>query len=60
VEPHHTLADWVDAVRTAGLAMDRLTEPTWPPGHERVWGGWGPVRGELMPGTLILSTRRPQ
>jgi SAM-dependent methyltransferase len=59
VEPHHTLADWVGAITAAGLVVDRLTEPTWPPGLERVWGGWGPVRGQLVPGTLIFSTRRP-
>lgn len=58
VEPHHTLGDWISAIQTAGLTLERLVEPEWPPGHERVWGGWGPVRGALLPGTAIFATRR--
>jgi SAM-dependent methyltransferase len=59
VEPHHTLEDWTGAVLAAGLAITGLHEPPWPPGHDRVWGGWGPVRGQLVPGTLIISARKP-
>lgn len=58
VEPHHTLADWVAALGSAGLRLDRLEEPPWPAGHTRVWGGWGPLRGALVPGTAIFVTRR--
>ncbi len=58
VEPHHTLGDWVGAVVGAGLAVERLVEPEWPLGHRRTWGGWGPVRGALVPGTAIFVTRR--
>ncbi|MBA3264784.1 MAG: methyltransferase domain-containing protein [Nocardioidaceae bacterium] len=57
VEPHHTLGDWVSAIRAAGLGLDKLIEPEWPPGHDRVWGGWGPVRGAFIPGTAIFATR---
>lgn len=59
VEPHHTLADWVGAITASGLELTRFTEPEWPPGHDREWGGWGPVRGALLPGTLVISASRP-
>jgi SAM-dependent methyltransferase len=58
VEPHHTLEDWTRALRDAGLWITDLHEPPWPPGHDRVWGGWGPVRGALVPGTLIISAAK--
>ncbi len=58
VEPHHTLEDWTRALTIAGLDLVDLHEPVWPPGHERVWGAWGPVRGALVPGTLIISARK--
>jgi SAM-dependent methyltransferase len=59
VEPHHTMSDWVEAITAAGLRIERLVEPEWPRGHARSWGGWGPDRGELVPGTAIWVTRRP-
>jgi hypothetical protein len=37
-----------------GFVLCDLLEPEWPPGHYRVWGGWGPVRGALIPGTAIF------
>ncbi|MGH3505745.1 MAG: class I SAM-dependent methyltransferase [Nocardioidaceae bacterium] len=58
VEPHHTLEDWVRALLGAGLQIVALREPEWPEGHDRVWGGWGPLRGALVPGTLALDVRR--
>jgi SAM-dependent methyltransferase len=58
VEPHHTLGDWVQAVVGSGLSIDRLIEPQWPVGHSRAWGGWGPQRGALVPGTAIFGTQR--
>jgi len=58
VEPHHTLGDWISAIPAAGLSVDRLVEPEWPDGHDRVWGGWGPTRGKLVPGTAIFMTTR--
>lgn len=59
VEPHHTLGDWVDAVVGAGMTVERLVEPEWPASHTRVWGGWGPLRGALVPGTAIFVAQRP-
>ncbi len=59
VEPHHTMGDWVGAIEASGLRLQRLVEPTWPAGHDRVWGGWGPVRGSLLPGTAIFVTCKP-
>jgi len=59
VEPHHTLSDWTRAVVAAGLDIVDLQEPPWPATHDRVWGAWGPVRGALVPGTLIVSARKP-
>jgi len=58
-EYHRTLGDHVADVVAAGLVLERLVEPTWPAGHDRTWGGWGPVRGALLPGTAIFVTRRP-
>jgi len=55
VEPHHTMADWIQAFRVAGLSLEALIEPEWPDGHDRVWGGWGPERGALVPGTMIFA-----
>ncbi|MBO0920850.1 class I SAM-dependent methyltransferase [Cellulomonas sp. zg-ZUI222] len=58
-EYHRTLADHVGDVVGAGLVVDGLLEPEWPAGHHRVWGGWGPVRGARLPGTLIVRAQRP-
>jgi SAM-dependent methyltransferase len=53
-EYHRTLGDVVGELAAAGFALDRLVEPEWPAGHDRVWGGWGPVRGARLPGTAIF------
>lgn len=58
-EYHRTLGDHVSDVVGAGLVVERLVEPEWPAGHDREWGGWGPVRGRLLPGTLVMVCRRP-
>ncbi len=58
VEPHHTMGDWIGAIESGGLRLHRLVEPEWPIGHDRVWGGWGPVRGRLLPGTAIFVTHK--
>lgn len=55
-EYHRTLGDHVEELTAAGFGLDRLVEPEWPAGHERVWGGWGPVRGARLPGTAIFVT----
>jgi SAM-dependent methyltransferase len=57
VEHHRTVGDWVRILGRAGFRLDDLVEPEWPEGHDRVWGGWGPVRGALIPGTAIFSAR---
>ena len=54
VEHHRTVGDWVRLLAGAGFRLTDLLEPEWPAGHERVWGGWGPVRGALVPGTAIF------
>jgi SAM-dependent methyltransferase len=54
VEHHRTLGDWVGLLSGAGFRLDFLLEPEWPEGNDRVWGGWGPERGRLIPGTAIL------
>ena len=41
----------------AGFELTGLTEPEWPEDNESSWGGWSPLRGRLMPGTAIFSTR---
>lgn len=57
VEHHRTIGDWVRMLARAGFSLIDLVEPEWPPGHDRVWGGWGPERGALFPGTAIFSAR---
>ncbi|GAA1447352.1 hypothetical protein GCM10009602_36270 [Nocardiopsis tropica] len=60
VEHHHTVGDWVRGIARAGLTLKDLVEPEWPEGLDRVWGGWGPVRGRMIPGTAIFSAVRPK
>jgi SAM-dependent methyltransferase len=55
VEHHRTLGDWVGLLARAGFRITALLEPEWPEGHDRIWGGWGPERGRLIPGTAIVS-----
>jgi ubiquinone/menaquinone biosynthesis C-methylase UbiE len=54
VEHHRTLGDWVALLAGADFRLTALHEPQWPEGHEREWGGWGPLRGRLVPGTAIF------
>ena len=49
VEHHRTLGDWVHLLATAGLRITALHEPQWPEGLDRIWGGWGPLRGQADP-----------
>ena len=58
VEHHRTVGDWVRAVVGAGLVLEDLVEPGWTPGRTEHWGQWSPERGALVPGTLILVTRK--
>jgi ubiquinone/menaquinone biosynthesis C-methylase UbiE len=57
-EHHRTTGDWIRALTGAGFVVDDLLEPEWPAGHDQVWGGWGPERGRLIPGTAIWSAHR--
>jgi len=57
VEHHRTIGDWVALLSGAGFALSALHEPEWPEGLERIWGGWGPLRGRLVPGTAIFVSR---
>ncbi len=57
VEHHRTLGDWVHLLASAGFTITALHEPQWPEGHQRIWGGWGPLRGRLIPGTAIFVAR---
>jgi SAM-dependent methyltransferase len=59
VEHHRTVGDRIRDVVAAGLVLEDLVEPEWPPGHERIWGQWSPLRGALFPGTAIFVCRRP-
>lgn len=59
VEHHRTVGDWVRGIARAGLVLGDLVEPEWPEGHDRLWGGWGPVRGRMIPGTAIFRADKP-
>jgi SAM-dependent methyltransferase len=58
VEHHRTLGDRVREIVAAGLTLEDLIEPEWPPELERNWGQWSPLRGALYPGTAIFCCRR--
>ncbi len=58
-EHHRTLGDLVRQVVAAGLVLTDLVEPEWPEHNASVWGGWSPLRGALLPGTLIVVADKP-
>ncbi|WP_242613612.1 class I SAM-dependent methyltransferase [Herbihabitans rhizosphaerae] len=58
VEYHRTMGDHVEAITSAGLALERLIEPEWPDGLTREWGQWTPERGAMFPGTVIFLCRK--
>ncbi|HSE55693.1 MAG TPA: class I SAM-dependent methyltransferase [Nocardioidaceae bacterium] len=60
VEHHRTVGDRVREINAAGLVLRDLVEPEWPDGHDRVWGGWSPLRGRLVPGTAIFVCEKPR
>jgi hypothetical protein len=58
VEHHRTIGDRVREVVAAGLVLDDIVEPEWPDGHDRTWGQWSRLRGEVIPGTAVFVTHR--
>ncbi|MEV5594321.1 methyltransferase domain-containing protein [Streptomyces sp. NPDC052496] len=54
VEHHRTLGDRVRDVAVAGFRLVDLVEPEWPEWNTQEWGGWSPLRGNLIPGTAIF------
>ncbi|GAA3615683.1 class I SAM-dependent methyltransferase [Marihabitans asiaticum] len=57
-EHHRTLGDRVRELVAAGFVVEDLVEPEWHPQNSQTWGGWSPLRGDLLPGTVIFSARR--
>ncbi|WP_369808177.1 methyltransferase domain-containing protein [Frankia sp. Allo2] len=58
-ETHRTMGDRVREIVAAGLILLDVIEPEWPPGQERAWGQWGPIRGGYVPSTSIFVTQLP-
>ena len=58
VEHHRTLGDRIREITAAGMVLEDLVEPEWPPDLHREWGQWSPLRGALFPGTAIFCCRR--
>ncbi len=56
-EFHRTVGDYVAALCGAGLSVTELLEPEWPDWNTATWGGWSPLRGTHLPGTLIIGCR---
>ncbi|WP_079052700.1 class I SAM-dependent methyltransferase [Streptomyces regalis] len=54
VEHHRTVGDRVREVVAAGFRLVDLVEPEWPAWNSSEWGGWSPLRGNLIPGTAIF------
>lgn len=59
VEHHRTLEGRVAEAVAAGLVIEAVRELAWKAGNDATWGGWSPLRGRLMPGTMVLVARRP-
>lgn len=53
-EHHRTIGDRVRELVAADLVVLDLVEPEWPQRNDEEWGGWSPLRGRLLPGTLIV------
>ena len=59
VEHHRTLEHRVAEAVAAGLVIEAVRELPWKAENTGVWGGWSPLRGRLIPGTMLLVARRP-
>ena len=40
--------------------LEQLRELPWKEANNQTWGGWSPLRGNLVPGTLVLTGRKPR
>lgn len=58
-EHHRTLEGRVRELLAAGLVLEQLHELRWKETNDQTWGGWSPLRGRLVPGTLLLAGRKP-
>ncbi|MEU9142908.1 class I SAM-dependent methyltransferase [Streptomyces sp. NPDC048349] len=58
VEHHRTIGDRVRDVVAGGFRLVDLVEPEWPEWNSQEWGGWSPLRGNLIPGTAIFVCER--
>jgi SAM-dependent methyltransferase len=58
VEHHRTIGDRVREITAAGLRLLDVLEPQWPSDNTRTWGGWSPLRGQVIPGTAIFVCRK--
>ncbi|MEU9029560.1 class I SAM-dependent methyltransferase [Streptomyces sp. NPDC048383] len=58
VEHHRTIGDRVRDVVAGGFRLVDLVEPQWPEWNAQEWGGWSPLRGNLIPGTAIFVCER--
>ncbi|CAM5409641.1 class I SAM-dependent methyltransferase [Streptomyces avidinii] len=58
VEHHRTIGDRVRDVVAGGFRLLDLVEPEWPEWNSQEWGGWSPLRGNLIPGTAIFVCER--
>lgn len=58
VEHHRTMEGRVQELLDAGLTLTGLRELPWHPNNTQTWGGWSPLRGRKIPGTLVLTARR--
>lgn len=59
VEHHRTMGHRIAEIIDTGLVLRAVHEPEWPPDNTEVWGGWSPLRGRHLPGTVIFVATRP-
>jgi SAM-dependent methyltransferase len=59
VEHHRTFGDRVREIVAAGLTLVDVIEPEWPDDLMQIWGQWSPLRGRILPGTVIFVCERP-
>jgi SAM-dependent methyltransferase len=60
VEHHRTLGDRVRDIVAAGFRLVDVVEPEWPAWNTSEWGGWSPLRGNLIPGSTIFVCVRDE